>query len=192
MKFDYHIHADVTDGNMKINEIIKECKKLGLKRIAITEHISKNPTYDWFNFRDNIKKIKVSGLKILVGVEAKVLNEKGELNVSERILKEADIVLGSVHGEGEIEWLLKSKCDIIAHPQINLNNVKKFINCGKVLEISAKYKLSKEILDKLTIGTKNVFSLGSDSHKLEDLKKGQEYFKKIFETYPLIKTMNLK
>ena len=78
MKFDYHIHADVTDGEMKIEEIIEEAKRLGLKKIAITEHISKTPTYDWFKFRDKIKKIKVEGLKILVGVEAKVLNEGGE------------------------------------------------------------------------------------------------------------------
>src|SRR3989344_1419199 len=184
MKFDYHIHADVTDGEMKIEEIIGEAKRLGLKKIAITEHISKTPTYDWFKFRGEIKKIKVEGLKILVGVEAKVLNESGELNVSEEILKEADVVLGSVHGKGEVEWLLKSKCDIIAHPQINLDNMEKFINCGKTLEVSAKYKLSGEVLDKLIMGTKNVFSFGSDSHKVKDLEEGQIYFEEINKRYP--------
>ena len=186
MKFDYHIHTDVTDGEIKIEEIIKEAKRLGIKRIAITEHISKNPTYNWFEFRDRIKKIKIQGINILVGVEAKVLNKEGELNVSNKILKEADIILGSVHGSGNVEWLLKSKCDVIAHPQINLGNIKEFGNCNKILEISAKYKLSKDILNKLIIGTNNVFSFGSDSHKINDLEKGQKYLKDIDAQYPQI------
>ncbi len=186
-RFDYHMHVDVTDGELKIDEIIRDAKKLGIKSIAITEHISKNPTYDWFELRKKIKSIEVSDLKIKVGVEAKVLNEYGELNVSDEILNEADIVLGSVHGSGDVEWLLNSKCDVIAHPQITLENVDKFVNCGKVLEISAKYKLPKNILDKLINGTENVFSFGSDAHKIGDLEKGQKYFDEIVKSYPHIK-----
>ncbi len=188
MKIDYHIHTDITDGKMSINQIIERVKELGIKKIAITEHISKNPTYNWSKFRNKIKKIKIKGLKILVGVEAKVLNEKGELNVDNFILKKADVVLGAVHGKGKIEWLLNSKCNIIAHPQINSKNIKIFINCNKILEINSKYRLPKKILDKLIIGTNNKFSFGSDAHTLDDLEKGQKYFKKIITQYPILLT----
>ena len=191
-QIDYHIHTNVTDGKEDIKDIIEKAKKLGIKEIAITEHISKKPTYDWTKFKREIKKIKIKGIKIFVGVEAKILNKKGDLNVNDSILKKAEIVLGSVHGKGKIEWLLKSKCDIIAHPKINLKNINNFINCKKVLEINYKYRLPKKILDQLIIGTKNKFSFGSDAHSLNDLKKGQEYFKKIITRYPSIKIINLK
>ena len=187
MKIDYHIHTNITDGKMNMNKIIKKAKKLGIKKIAITEHISKKPTYNWFKFKDKIKKIKVKGIKILVGVEAKVLNGKGELNVSKLILKKADIILGAVHGKGRTEWLLNSKCDIIAHPQITSKNIKKFINCNKILEINSRYRLTKRILDRLIIGTNNKFSFGSDAHNINDLEKGQKYFKKIITWYPNIR-----
>ena len=120
---DYHIHTKATDGNADPAEIIKLARQLNVETIAFTEHISKKPTYDWFEFRKKIFDLDLAGINVLVGVEAKVISAFGELNVSAEVLESADIVLGACHGEGCVEWLLESDCDVIAHPQINSSNL---------------------------------------------------------------------
>ena len=66
-------------------------------------------------------------------MEAKVSrHESGDLERQQReILEAADIVLGSCHGLGNVEWLLKSECDVIAHPQIDEFNIDKFMLIAK-------------------------------------------------------------
>ena len=186
MNNDYHIHTNVTDGESSPEEIVNIARQLKIATIAFTEHISRNPTYDWIEFRRRIKDLNSEGIGVLIGVETKVLDSAGTLNVSDEILDKADVVLGSVHGIGRVEWLLKSECDIIAHPQINNENVKLFENCNYVLEINSKYRLPFEILDRLILNTGNVFSFGSDAHSIQDLVNAQEYFKSILKRYPKI------
>jgi histidinol phosphatase-like PHP family hydrolase len=115
------------------------------------------------------------------------LDERGNLNVSDDVLKAADIVLGSVHGKGKAEWLLRSPCDVIAHPKINQKNIKFFMNCKKTLEINSKHRLPYKILDRLVMGTNNSFVFGSDSHSASDFSRAQKYFKKISEKYKHLK-----
>jgi histidinol phosphatase-like PHP family hydrolase len=189
---DYHIHTKATDGNVDPADIIKLAKQLNIKNIAFTEHISKTPTYDWFKLRHAIRSLDLSGVNVLVGVEAKVLNEFGDLNVNDDVLRCADIVLGACHREGNVEWLLNSNCDVIAHPQIHRGNIEKFVNCTKVLEINSKHRLPFEVLDQLVLGTGNVFSFGSDTHELGDFVSAQKYFASILERYPKIRLLNAK
>ena len=184
---DYHIHTNATEGEMSPEEIIRQAKAMKIKTIAFTEHISKEPTYDWFEFKKKINNLNVNGIRVLVGIEAKVLDEDSSLNVNDDILNASDIVLGAVHGNGNVEWLLNSKCDIIAHPQINSKNIKNFINCNKILEISSRHRLPFNVLDKLVIDTNNVFSFGSDAHTIEDFVNAQKYFREIIRRYPNIK-----
>lgn len=187
---DYHIHTKVTDGKADPQEIIVAAKSLKVDTIAFTEHISKNPTYDWFKFRGDILKLDSLGVKVLVGVEAKVLNNSGDLNVNRDVLAATDLVLGSCHGEGNVEWLFNSPCDIIAHPQIDNDNVDKFRDCPKILEINSKHRLPADILEKLIIDTSNIFSFGSDTHSLDDFFTAQIYFASIIAKYPQIHLFN--
>ena len=184
---DLHIHTKKTDGKADPSDIIALAKSLNVETVAFTEHISKSPTYDWFAFREEINRLEASGIRVLVGVEVKVLGNSGDLDVSNEIQEAADIVLGSCHGEGNVEWLLNSKCDIIAHPQIDESNVDKFADCEKTLEINSKHRLPLDILDRLIVDTYNVFSFGSDAHRLEDFAVAQEYFKNILKRYPKIR-----
>jgi len=186
---DYHIHTNITDGAVTAEKIIEEAKKLKIKTIVFTEHISLNPTYDWFKFREEIENLKIKVIKILVGIETKVLDPNGKLNVNKDILESADVVLGSVHGIGNVEWLLNSECDIIAHPQINSENFEKFIKCNKILELNPQHPLEHEIIGKLVTISKNKFSFGSNTHKLEDLEDGQKYFSKINQEFKIEKML---
>jgi histidinol phosphatase-like PHP family hydrolase len=180
---DYHIHTNQIDGTLPVEEIINMAHRVNVQ-IAITEHIRRSPTYNWFEFRDSIKRLDSN---VLVGVEAKVLDPQGTLDVSDDILSEADIVLGSMHSIGKVEWLLNSKCDIIAHPQITEANLPFFERCSKTLEINALHRLPLEILDKLV--ESNTFSFGSDTHTLADFYRGQEYFQTILQRHPNIKVI---
>lgn len=157
------------------------------KNIAFTEHIRRVPTYDWFEFRDKILDLRPKGINIAVGIETNVLNSKGKLDVSKEVLKEANIVLGSVHGTQNVEWLLNSECNIIAHPQLTSLNIDSFLDCDKVLEINFKHPLKDNIIGKLVESRKNKFSFGSDTHKLEDLENSQKYFFELNNRYKIRK-----
>jgi histidinol phosphatase-like PHP family hydrolase len=178
---DYHIHTNITDGSLSPEQIINLSKKLDVK-IAITEHITRHPTYNWFELRDRIKELDKN---VLVGVEAKIIAADGSLDVSDEILTEADLVLGSVHSVGTVEWLLNSKCDVIAHPQITQANLHLFKKCPKVLEINFKHSLPFDVLDELIEG--NTFSFGSDTHAERDFIGAQLYFQMILTKYSNIK-----
>lgn len=180
---DYHIHTNQVDGTLAAEEIINMASKANI-RIAITEHIRRSPTYNWFEFRDSIKRLDNN---VLVGVEAKVLDSQGTLDVPDDVLCEADIVLGSVHSVGSVEWLLGSKCDVIAHPQITEVNVHLFKKCPKTLEINALHRLPLEVLDELV--ELNTFSFGSDTHSGADFYRGQDYFQAVLQRYPSIKVI---
>lgn len=181
---DYHIHTNITDGLCTFLQIIEEAKKIGIKKIAFTEHVREILTYDWFKFRDEILNTDLKGIKVIVGIETKILNHNGKLDCNKDIFDSADIVLGSVHGAQSVEWLLNSDCDIIAHPQINASNVEKFLDCNKIIELNSKYPLIDEIVTALIKGN-SYFSFGSDTHAIQDLKNGQEYFSKIYNTYKI-------
>lgn len=180
---DYHIHTKMTDGVCTPKEIIEEAIKLGMRNIAFTEHVREALTYNWFRFRDDILDLRLDGIKIWIGIEAKVLNPEGKLDVSKDVLESADIVLGTVHGAQRVEWLLNSDCDIIAHPQLDLLNVERFLGCDKILELNSRHPLDDEIISKLVEDKKNRFSFGSDTHKIDDLRNGQKYFSDINRKY---------
>lgn len=190
---DYHIHTNITDGLLSPKEIVMNAKKIGIKNIVITEHIRRISTYDWFKFRDDILDIKPNGINVTVGIETKVLNSKGDLDVSKDVLENVDIILGAVHGVQHVEWLLNSDCDIIAHPQITMDNVYRFLDCNKVLEINYKHPLGDNVICKLVENGNDCrnkngrieFSFGSDTHKLEDLRNGQKYFSEINKIYKI-------
>lgn len=95
---DLHLHTVRTDGKAGIAEAITHASRLGLRRIAFTEHVRKST--EWFqSFVEEVRKGAVSHpeVEVLVGCEAKALDPHGTLDVSPEILAECDIVLGSVH-----------------------------------------------------------------------------------------------
>ncbi len=140
---DLHIHTIFSDGKNTIEETVDTAVKLGLKKIAITDHVRRSS--DWFlNYYKEIKSIKREQIEILVGFEAKAINLEGEIDVPPSAIELADIKLGAIHRipQTEIEgpfftkeevcknkeaaylkWLkttislIKNKdVDIIAHP----------------------------------------------------------------------------
>ena len=94
---DLHIHSTWTDGTQSLGEIAKSAKKLNLTSIAITDHVRKTSTY-CPDYEKEIEKISAeTGLRIIAGFEAKVINESGDLDLPEFCSPEKHLIIGSVH-----------------------------------------------------------------------------------------------
>ncbi len=128
---DMHNHT-IASGHAysTIQEIAAEANKKGLKFIGITDHGPKMPGGPHFFHISNQRVIpeKIYGVEILKGVEANIMDQEGQLDVPERLLKNLDIVIAGLH-DGCIEpWdidgntkallnVMENKyVDIISHP----------------------------------------------------------------------------
>src|SRR5215813_6870269 len=101
---DVHMHTVETDGKNTIEEMVEAAKGHGYKYMAITDH-SKNLAFanglDDQRAEAHIKKIRAAakkypGITIFAGIEVDILAE-GELDLSDSVLSQMDIVIASVH-----------------------------------------------------------------------------------------------
>lgn len=93
---DLHIHTTYSDGRNSVEEMVKKALALGLKKIAITDHVWK--TSDWFDgYYEHIKSIDLNGIEVLAGFEAKALNINGEIDAPKSAILKADIRIGAIH-----------------------------------------------------------------------------------------------
>ncbi|MFW5981797.1 MAG: PHP domain-containing protein [Halanaerobiaceae bacterium] len=105
---DYHTHSEYSHGKGNLRKNIEMAIKMGLQELAITDH---GPA-SWNFIRLGVKnqeellfiKEKIALLqeeypqiKLYSGVEANIINEDGELDVSEKILSQLDIVAAGFH-----------------------------------------------------------------------------------------------
>ena len=99
-----HMHTVETDGKCTIDEMAEAAKKRGYKYIAITDH-SKNLAFanglDDKRAVQHIARIRaaderIKGITIMAGVEVDILAD-GELDLSDEVLEQMDVVVASVH-----------------------------------------------------------------------------------------------
>lgn len=99
-----HMHTVETDGRCTIEEMAEAAKERGYNYIAITDH-SKNLAFanglDDTRAVEHIARIRAAndtfeGITIMAGVEVDVLPE-GELDLSDSVLEQMDVVVASVH-----------------------------------------------------------------------------------------------
>lgn len=112
LNFDFHMHTVWSDGESRCEDMIKQAKIKGLKKIAITDHVRRDTK--WFdNFKNEIESFREGSIEILVGFEAKALDYNGNLDATQDMIKKADIVVGTVHrypdGKGGLIPLTKVK-----------------------------------------------------------------------------------
>ena len=101
---DVHMHTIETDGRCTIEEMATAARERGYKYMAITDH-SKNLAFtnglDDQRAEEHIRKIReankrIDGITIFAGIEVDILAE-GELDLSDSVLEQMDIVIASVH-----------------------------------------------------------------------------------------------
>lgn len=206
---DMHNHT-ISSGHAysTIQEIAREASNKGMKYVGITDHgpsLHGAPTI-WHIGNLRVVPNTIHGVEILKGVEANILNEDGEIDVSEEFLGHLDIVLAGLH-EGPIASMDRERntkailnvmdnkyVDIIVHLgnpafPIDLENV-----VLKAKESKKLIEINNSSLHTSRIGSKEncleialmckkynvpmIFS--SDSHMSFDVGRFDEIFK-LFE-----------
>lgn len=129
MKFtaDFHVHT-VASGHAynTIYEYALEARSKGLKYIAMTDHgpaMAGGPhLYHFQNLRCLPEKI--SGVRVLKGVEANIMDADGRLDLSDSDLSALDVVIASFHQRLGYDGSDKSKNTQALIKVINNPNVK--------------------------------------------------------------------
>jgi len=94
---DLHIHSQYSHGKGSIQDIVKIGVIKNLDYLAITEHVRSQSS--WFeSFLSDMKAVKKEkDIKVISGIESKVLDFYGKLDATERMIRTADLVVASVH-----------------------------------------------------------------------------------------------
>jgi DNA polymerase (family X) len=161
---DVHMHTVETDGKNTIEEMALAAKARGYQYMAITDH-SKNLAFanglDDKRAVEHIARIreagkKIDGITIFAGIEVDILSE-GDLDLSDDVLAQMDIVIASVHSVFNLESaqmtdrLLKAisnpNTSILGHPTGRMQGRRDSyqFDLGKVLAAAAKLKVAVEL-----------------------------------------------
>lgn len=172
LKADYHIHSTYSrhnHGKSTIEEIVQKAVELGLEEIAITDHGTRH--YLFGIHENKIKEAKETvmemrerypQIKILLGVEANILDYEGNTDITDEVLKHCDIILCGYH-IGVLFSTLKDAWKFTVMNKIGRKNNKVFEemkekNTEAVIKAMNKYKIN--ILthpgDKIPLNTEKI------------------------------------
>ena len=161
---DVHMHTVETDGKNTIAEMAEAAKARGYKYMAITDH-SKNLAFanglDDKRAVEHIQRIhdankQIDGIRIFAGIEVDILAD-GELDLSDDVLAQMDVVIASVHSvfnqesakmtERLIKAIENPNTSIIGHPtgRIQLRRDSYPFDMHAVLTAAAKHKVAMEL-----------------------------------------------
>jgi len=203
LKIDLHLHT-VASGHAQstVLEYIEQAKKLHMDVIGISDHGPNNAetltTEVYFRTLDRIPNI-VDGIRVLKGIEANVINESGDIDVSDKLIERLDFVMANIHEnagyldqgkEGNTETMIRlirsGKIKIITHPfatksyDIDVRKVaEEACENNVLLEINLSYIKGRK-LQPFTIPNLKIIIdvvrengkkiiLGSDSHNIWEL-----------------------
>jgi DNA polymerase (family 10) len=199
---DVHMHTVETDGRNTIEEMADAAKARGYKYMAITDH-SKNLAFanglDDKRAVEHIQRIrdaaeKIDGITVFAGVEVDILAE-GDLDLSDDVLAQMDIVIASVHSvfnmeaakmtERLIKAIENPNISLIGHPtgRIQLRRDSYPFDMHAVLTAAAKHKVAMELNaypDRLDLNDNNLrqakqhgvkIVINTDSHHTSHMEK---------------------
>lgn len=127
---DLHIHS-IASGHAysTILEIAQAAREAGLEMVAITDHGPKMPGSPHVYHFSNMATLpdKICGVRVLRGVEANIIDEKGSIDLTYCYLKYLDIVLAGFHDpykcgtvtentDAMIATMMNPYVDFIVHP----------------------------------------------------------------------------
>jgi len=193
--FDLHTHT-ISSGHAysTLQENAVYASNIGLEVLGMSDHAPKMPGAPMAYYFTNQKIIpdKISGVRILKGVELNIMDINGTIDLEDRILNDLDFAIASLHPpciqqsteeentEALINTMKNPKVNIIGHPgdpryPINAHNVvKTAIETNTLLELNSASFSPKStrkggeviVIDILKECKKHDFPiiLGSDAH----------------------------
>lgn len=178
---DLHIHSKWSDGTAEIEEIAKMYKERGFKYIAITDHsptvgVAHGLTEDRLEMQwdeiDEINKnlgrakagVHGQSFKILKGAEVDI-RKNGELDYPDKILKQLDIVVASVHMRLKLTEEEQTKRIITAlkNPYVTILGHPS----GRLIGSREPLKFDMEAVIKAAIDSKVVLEINSFPDRLD-------------------------
>lgn len=125
---DLHSHT-IASGHAynTIQEMVNAAKDKGLKLYGITEHsVTMLGTCHEMYF-SNLKNVKrdYEDIEVLFGVELNIISYDGDVDMSEELLKEMDVVIASIHANigytaGTVEENTRAVIGAIKNPLVNI------------------------------------------------------------------------
>lgn len=101
---DYHTHTIYSHGKGSIRDNVEAAMRKGLKEIAICDHGPGHFSYgvkreDLFKMRKEIDSLQLEypNIKILLGIEANIMDYDGTIDIDNEILEIIDILLLGYH-----------------------------------------------------------------------------------------------
>jgi DNA polymerase (family 10) len=161
---DVHMHTVETDGRNTIEEMAEAARERGYEYMAITDHSKNLAMANGLTDERALAHIeriravekKMKGIRIFAGIEVDILGD-GELDLSDSVLEQMDIVIASVHSQFNqdratmTERLLKAVANpntsLIGHPtgRLLLRRDAYQFDLDAVLKAAAKHKVAMEL-----------------------------------------------
>ena len=192
---DYHTHTIYSDGKTTIKENVEQAIKQGLEIIGISDHGYKHMgfgvKYEKYPYiREEIDKLQeqYKNIKILMGIECNILDDKGSIDIDERILSFVDYVMAGYHFGSTPKNIrgLKNHAFNYIEPLKNKEidyNTKALINAMKQNDLfilthpGDKGYVNIEEIAKVAVQTNTVLEINERHHNLtyEQLMKIKDY-----------------
>lgn len=171
IKGDVHVHSKYSDGKGTLEDIANKAAQMGLQWIGVCDHSQSLKVAGGVSVKDLKNKIKAirkfnetSGVKLLCGTEVDI-DSKGNLDYSDEILKELDLVIAAIHtGFKQDEVTLTRRMvsamrnpyiHIIAHPT------------GRLFGERESYALNMEAILKEAAGTETALEINAYPKRLD-------------------------
>ena len=166
MKVDLHTHTIASGhAHSSLVEMAKGASEKGIEVLGITDHgpfIAGAPPVSYFKCGDRFPDT-IEGVRILFGVEANIIDEDGNLDLPEKVLKKLDFVMAGFHDfedkgivkntQAMIKTIKNPYVKMISHPykteaiidieKITLEAIKNNV----LLEINASFFYKNKIKD---------------------------------------------
>jgi HisJ family histidinol phosphate phosphatase len=115
-KIDLHLHSTFSDGRNTPEEMVKHAILKNYGEIAIVDHVRR--TTDWLdNFAiemGRLQQLYRHQITLYSGIEAKVVNLKGDIDARPDFFSKVDLVLGAFHRipKGDEEYLNEAEINM--------------------------------------------------------------------------------
>jgi len=189
---DYHIHCNYNDhsaSDLTIKNVIARAEKIGLKVIALTEHVRR--TSEWVpRYLDEIRAetalVSNNKLRVIPGFEAKILND-GSIDCLEEYSREYFIIASFHRIFGDKRMWIEALMTAIQNPDVNVIGhlapeptfdlddhelsvlASQIFSNAKIIELNAKYHRPPARWLLKFKEHRVRFHLGSDAHSLEEI-----------------------
>lgn len=99
LKANLHLHSSFSDGENSPEELVREAIRIGYPEIAVTDHVRRSS--DWLDtYSRELTRLKEAYSHEIIlhsGIEAKVINLKGDIDARDEFFRQVDLVLASFH-----------------------------------------------------------------------------------------------